>query len=103
MTLRSHIILTVQHRKKQIAYEALVRSKNVLYAVEQKRARGLATVLDVALAKQQVAQLELQSVVASGKEKDQYQLLLSSVGLSPLQLINVQYSDKSVLPDDIAP
>ncbi|KPD04141.1 TolC family protein [Moellerella wisconsensis] len=90
-------------KKKQIAYEALVRSKNVLYAVEQKRARGLATVLDVALAKQQVAQLELQSVVASGKEKDQYQLLLSSVGLSPLQLINVQYSDKSVLPDDIAP
>ncbi|EMA4781468.1 TolC family protein [Providencia rettgeri] len=90
-------------KKNKITAESLARSKNVLYAVEQKKARGLATVLDVALAKQQVAQLEFQSVLAAGKEKDQYQLLLSSIGMSPLQSINIQYSDKDVLPDDIAP
>ncbi len=90
-------------KKTKITDEALKRSKKIQYAVEQKKARGLATVLDVALVKQQVAQLEFQHVLATGKEKDQYQLLLSSIGMSPLQTINIQYSDKDVLPDDIAP
>ena len=90
-------------KKTKITQEALTRSQNVLNAVEQKRTRGLATVLEVALAKQQVAQFEFQHVLATGKEKDQYQLLLSSIGMSPLQSINIQYTDKEALPDDIEP
>ena len=90
-------------KKTKITYEALERSKSLFYAVEQKKARGLATVLDIALAKQQVSQLEFQNVLASGKEREQYQLLLSSIGMSPLKTINIQYNDEDVLPDDIAP
>lgn len=89
--------------KTIITRKALLRSQNVLSAVEQKKARGLATVLDIALAKQNVAQLKLQAVLAEGKEKDQYQLLLSSIGMSPLQSINVQYNHQDNLPDNIAP
>lgn len=91
------------HEKTKITHEALERSKQVLYAIEQKKARGLATVLDVALAKQQVAQLEFQHVLANGKEKDQYQLLLSSIGMSPLQSINIEYTQQDKLPDNIVP
>lgn len=90
-------------KKTKITYEALERSQRLLYAVEQKKARGLATVLDVALAKQQVSQLEFQNVLAKGKERDQYQLLLSTIGISPLKTINIQYNDNDVLPDNIAP
>ncbi len=90
-------------KKIKITDESLIRSKNVLYAVEQKKARGLATVLDIALAQQQVAQMEFQNVLAKGKVKDLYQLLVSTIGLSPLQSINIQYTDDNILPEDIAP
>lgn len=86
-----------------ITRNALQRSKDILYAVEQKRAKGLATVLDVALAKQQVAQVELQNVLAKGHEKDQYQILLSAIGASPFEKITVNYADDNLLPDDISP
>lgn len=90
-------------KKIDITSQSLQRSKDILNAIEQKRARGLATVLDVALAKQQVAQVELQNVLAKGHEKDQYQILLSTVGISPFQKFNIDYSDEYVLPDDISP
>ncbi|EKT60782.1 channel-forming component of a multidrug resistance efflux pump [Providencia burhodogranariea DSM 19968] len=90
-------------KKNKITQESLVRSQDVLYAVEQKRVRGLATVLDVALAKQQVAQMELQVVLAKNHEKDQYQFLLSAIGMSPFQTINIEYTDEGALPDDSAP
>ncbi|MCG5372299.1 TolC family protein, partial [Providencia rettgeri] len=32
-----------------------------------------------------------------------YQLLLSSIGMSPLKSVNIQYNDKDVLPDNIVP
>ncbi|MCH4254652.1 TolC family protein [Proteus vulgaris] len=90
-------------KKVSITRNALQRSKDILYAVEQKRAKGLATVLDVALAKQQVAQVELQNVLAKGHEKDQYQILLSAIGASPFEKITVNYADDNLLPDDISP
>ncbi|EMH0132902.1 TPA: TolC family protein [Proteus mirabilis] len=90
-------------KKVTLTQEALQRSKDILYAIEQKRARGLATVLDVALAKQQVAQVELQHVLAKGHEKDQYQLLLSAIGVSPFEKIKVNYDNDARLPDDISP
>lgn len=90
-------------KKTKITDNALERSQRILYAVEQKKVRGLATILDVALAKQQVSQLKFQKVLALGKEKDQYQLLLSSIGMSPLKSVNIQYNDKDFLPDNIVP
>lgn len=90
-------------KKVNITQKALQRSKDILYAVEQKRIKGLATVLDVALAKQQVAQVELQNVLAKGHEKDQYQILLSAIGVSPFEKITINYADDNFLPDDISP
>lgn len=90
-------------KRTLIIKNSLQRSAEILYAIEQKRAKGLATVLDVALAKQQVAQVELQKVLAQGIEKDQYQILLSTIGMSPFQTINIHYNDENILPDDVSP
>ncbi|MBX8827755.1 TolC family protein, partial [Ochrobactrum sp. SFR4] len=54
----------------------------VLAAVQAKLNEGRATTVELALARQQVAQAELRIVRANGQEQNTYQLLLAGMGVN---------------------
>ncbi|MGU3574956.1 TolC family protein [Brucellaceae bacterium C25G] len=66
----------------QIALQTLKNSKAVLAAVQAKLNEGRATTLELALARQQVAQAELRIVRASGQQQNTYQMLLAGMGVN---------------------
>lgn len=78
----------------RVAEEALANSRKVQNAVEQRLKQGVATTVELALARQQVAQAVLREVHARGAQRNAYQGLLAAVGLSPNTRIRV-----SGLPD----
>lgn len=83
----------------RIAKQTLQNSLKIQDAAEQRRKNGIATVVEVALARQQVAQSELRLVTAKGSERDAYQALLGAMGVSPLLAIKVDYADDRTLPE----
>lgn len=89
--------------QSQIAEQTLKNSLKIQDAAEQRRKNGIATVVEVALARQQVAQSELRRVVAKGTERDAYQALLGAMGVSPSLAITVGYAEDRALPDAASP
>ena len=85
--------------QRQIAEETLKNSLKIQDAAEERQKKGIATTVEVALARQQVAQSELRRVVAKGTERDAYQALLGAMGVSPSLDINVAYTEDRALPD----
>ncbi|MFC0228011.1 TolC family protein [Serratia aquatilis] len=83
----------------RIAQQTLQNSLKIQDAAEQRRKNGIATVVEVALAQQQVAQSELRLVTAKGSERDAYQALLGAMGVSPSLAIKVDYVDDRTLPE----
>lgn len=82
----------------KIAVQTLANSKAVLAAVQAKSTQGLATSVELALARQQVAQAELRVVRASGQQQNAYQLLLSAMGVNSMLDIKVASSLGRNLP-----
>ncbi|RXA94436.1 MULTISPECIES: TolC family protein [Yersinia] len=87
----------------QIAEQTLSNSLKIQDAAEQRRKNGIATSVEVALARQQVAQSKLRSVVAKGTERDAYLALLGAMGVSPSLAIKVSYAEDRALPDVASP
>lgn len=82
----------------RIAEQALRNSKAVLAAVQAKLNEGRATTVELALARQQVAQSELRIVRAQGQQQDTYQALLAAMGVNAMVKIRVEGSMKQKLP-----
>lgn len=82
----------------RIAQQTLRNSKAVLAAVQAKLKEGRATTVELALAKQQVAQSELRLVKAEGQQQTLYQALLASMGVNAMLNINVESSMNRPLP-----
>lgn len=82
----------------KIAVQTLANSKAVLAAVQAKIAQGLATTVELALARQQVAQAELRVVRAAGMQQNAYQLLLAAMGVNAMLDIKVAGSLNRKLP-----
>ncbi|OYR15027.1 TolC family protein [Brucella thiophenivorans] len=82
----------------RIAQQTLRNSKAVLTAVQAKLNEGRATTVELALAKQQVAQSELRLVKAEGQQQTLYQALLASMGVNAMLNINVESSMNRPLP-----
>lgn len=82
----------------RIAQQTLRNSKAVLAAVQAKLNEGRATTVELALAKQQVAQSELRLVKAEGQQQTLYQALLASMGVNAMLNINVESSMNRPLP-----
>lgn len=83
----------------KIAAQTLHNSLLIQDAAEQRRKNGIATTVEVAQARQQVAQSQLRRVVAKGNERDAYQALLGAMGVSPTLAIKVAYAEDRALPD----
>src|SRR5690606_15295379 len=83
----------------RIAAQTLTNSKSVLRAVEARLAQGRATTIDLALARQQVAQSELRLVRAAGQEQDTYQTLLGAMGINATLKLKIEAAHRRKLPD----
>lgn len=86
---------TAGHR---IAEQTLRNSRAVLAAVQAKLNEGRATTVELALARQQVAQSELRIVRAQGQQQTAYQALLAAMGVNAMLKINVDASTQHKLP-----
>jgi outer membrane protein TolC len=82
-----------------IAREILRNSQKVLDAAQARRQSGIATTVEVAQAKQQVAQFRLNQVLSQGVERDAWQGLLGAIGISPTYHFTVSYSSDKQLPE----
>ncbi|NLA52080.1 MAG: TolC family protein [Alcaligenaceae bacterium] len=85
--------------QSNIAQQALKNSQQIANAVEQKRAAGLATVLETAQANQQVAQAKLRLTTTHGNQEIAYQALLATVGLPTNIRIDIDSPPENRLPD----
>ena len=64
-------------------------AKGLLAAAQARLQHGQGTVMDVAQARQQVAQADLAQVAAQGEQEEAYQQLLAMIGISPLATLEI--------------
>ena len=88
---------------QQIARQTLANSKAVLAAVIAKEEQGRATAIEVALARQQVAQSELRMVQAEGQRQNAYQGVIAALGVGANTALKIQTGSKRRLPATIDP
>jgi outer membrane protein TolC len=82
----------------EIAGQSLRNSRAILDAAVAREKNGLGTTVEVAQARQQVAQSELRQVTAAGLQQDAYQALLAAMGVSPTLQIKIAGSGGRRLP-----
>ena len=90
--------LTAARAQVAIAAETLVNAKFVYGAAQSRQERGIATTIEVAQARQQVAQAQLGLVESQGFERDAYHALLKAMGVTPTLAIKVQDVSGRPLP-----
>lgn len=83
----------------KITQKALHNSTMILAAAQARRQSGVATTVEVAQARQLVAQSQLNHVLAQGAERDARQALLGVMGVSPSSQIKISYSEDKTLPE----
>lgn len=85
--------------RTQVTTETLANANTVLQAVQARQAAGLATTVELAQVRQQVAQARLLQVQAQGVERDTYQALIAATGLPPETRITVaRLPERHLLP-----
>lgn len=84
--------------RTEIAGQSLKNSGAILEAAVARERKGLGTTVEVAQARQQLAQSELRQVVAEGQQRDAYQALLAAMSVSPTLNIKVANSGRRRLP-----
>jgi len=80
------------------ARQALGNAETVQTAAEERQKRGVGTVVEVAQARQAVAQARLALVQGEGAERDTRLALLAAVGVSPLSRLRIAESGNQRLP-----
>ncbi|MGX1097422.1 TolC family protein [Amorphus sp. MBR-141] len=70
--------------QERAARQALANSRLIQDAADGRMDRGIGTSVEVAQARQQVAQSKLRLVEAEGARRDAYQGLLAAMGISPM-------------------
>jgi outer membrane protein TolC len=81
--------------------DALANAKVVLNAAEARLSQGVATTMEVAQAKQHVAQAEFNLTEAAGHERSTYSILIGAMGIAPTTTIKVQTLDGRMLPRQV--
>lgn len=87
--------------QSSIDRDALDNAKVVLAAAEARLEQGVATTMEVAQAKQQVAQAQFDLTQATGSERGTYSALLGAMGISPTTSIKVQDLSGKPLPRQV--
>jgi len=97
VSLGYHAHLAAQARAAA-ARQALGNAETVQAAAEERQKRGIATVVEVAQARQALAQARLVLVQAEGAERDTRLTLLAAIGVSPLSRLRVSEAPGQRLP-----
>lgn len=84
--------------RTRVAAQALANAETVLEAVSARHAQGLATVVELAQARRQVAQARMLQVQAQGLERDGYQALIAAIGLPADTRLNIRTLQERALP-----
>ncbi|QDZ12495.1 TolC family protein [Devosia ginsengisoli] len=87
--------------QSRIDRAALDNARVVLEAAQARLDQGVATTMEVAQAKQQVAQAEFDLTGATGRERSTYAMLLGAMGVSPTITIKVQDISGKPLPRQV--
>jgi len=87
--------------QSRIDRAALDNARVVLEAAEARLTQGIATTMEVAQAKQQVAQAEFDLTGATGRERSNYSVLLGTMGIAPTITIKVQDIAGKPLPRQV--
>lgn len=87
--------------QSRIDRAALDNARIVLEAAEARLKQGIATTMEVAQAKQQVAQAEFDLTGATGRERSTYSILLGAMGIAPTTSIKVQDIAGKPLPRQV--
>ncbi|HLY58877.1 MAG TPA: TolC family protein [Stellaceae bacterium] len=83
------------------ATESLKNAEAVQAAAEDRKKRGIGTVVEVAQARQATAQARLMLVEATGAAQDSYLKLISAMGISPLTKMKIADVSDRQLPTGI--
>ena len=84
-----------------VAREALTHAERMAEAVQERRARGLATVVESTHAKREVVQAQYDAAQADAVEVDSYAELLEAMGADPSLQIRVEDNASHPLPRGI--
>ncbi|WP_334175197.1 TolC family protein [Pseudoxanthobacter sp.] len=98
---RSYYACGAAEARLRIALQALSNSMAIRTAAEKRAAGGLATSVEVAQARQMVAQEELRRVEAEGALRDARQGLLNAMGVNPMLQMRLADSTRRPLPDAV--
>lgn len=84
--------------QERAARRTLANSRRIADAADARMARGIGTSVEVAQARQMVAQAKLRLVEAEGARRDAYQGLLGAMGVSPTTKVKVSDVSARRLP-----
>ncbi len=98
---RSYYAYGAAADRARLARETLGNSIAIRNAVEQRAGLGLATSVEVAQARQQVAQSELRRVQAEGQQRDAYQALITAMGVNPMLRLRIKDAGRRPMPDAV--
>lgn len=96
---RTYFLYGAALSRMEIAQETITNSRKILDAALARRQHGIATTIEVALAKQQVAHTELNLALSRGAERDARQALLGAIGISPVSQFKVSNSSNTPLSE----
>ena len=96
---RAYHVHAASAARARLARETLRNSIAIRGAAEARLASGIGNTVEVAQARQQVAQSELRRVQADGQERSSYQALLLAMGVNPTLRLKVDTGGQRRLPD----
>ncbi len=86
---RTYFLYGAALSRMEIAQDTTANSRKILDAALARRQNEIATTVEVAQAKQLVAQAELNLALSKGTERDAWQALLGAIGISPVSHFKV--------------
>ncbi len=98
---RAYFLHGAARSRVTLAEQNLGNSRKIEDAAQERMQKGLGTSVDVAQARQQVAQARFGLVQAQGGERDAYQALLGAMGISPLTALKVREANGRRLPESV--
>jgi outer membrane protein TolC len=98
---RAYFLYGAARSRARISAETLANSRRIEEAADSRMRNGVGTTVEVAQARQQVAQSRFALVQAQGAERDTYQGLLAAMGVSPMTELKVRESAGRALPASI--
>ncbi|MDQ0503268.1 TolC family protein [Xanthobacter agilis] len=98
---RTYFLYGAARSRVGLAEQNLANSRKIEDAADARMQKGLGTTVEVAQARQQVAQARFGLVQAQGGERDAYQALLGALGVSPMTELKVKVANGRRLPESV--